>query len=196
MKKIVLAVLLTGASGLVASDSGFYVGADIGNTAFDMKTSVTVTGYGSDSASSDDDDGSQTLKVGYYLDKNNRVSASFQNINVDNGDARTYNVGYDYLIGDNDFKPFIGVLAGYGSATSDGYDVLGGKSIDVNGAIFGIQVGLNYAINENFSAEAGYRYIKSNMEDTISGVYSGYDYSAKLEIDTIKNLFFGVNYKF
>ena len=196
MKKIVLAVLLTGASGLVASDSGFYVGADIGNTAFDMKTSVTFTGYGSASASSDDDGGSQTLKVGYYLDKNNRVSASFQNINVDNGDARTYNVGYDYLIGDNDFKPFIGVLAGYGSATSDGYDVLGGKSIDVNGAIFGIQVGLNYAINENFSAEAGYRYIKSNMEDTISGVYSGYDYSAKLEIDTIKNLFFGVNYKF
>ncbi len=194
MKKIALVVLL--ASGLMAANSGFYVGADVGNTAYDMKTSVTITGVGSDSASGDDDGGSQTLKVGYYFDKNNRASAFYQNINVDNGDAKTYGIGYDYLIGDNAFKPFIGVLAGYGSSSSDGYDLAEGQSIDVKGMVFGAQFGVNYALNENFSLEAGYRYMKSNMEDTISGVYSGYDYSAKLEIETIKNWFFGVNYKF
>ena len=194
MKKIVLAVLLTGASGLVASDSGFYVGADIGNTAFDMKTSVTFTGYGSASASSDDDGGSQPLKVGYYFDKNNRASAFFQNINVDNGDARTYGVGYDYLIGNNDFKPFVGLIVGSGSMESDD------GSIDMTGVVYGAQVGLNYAFNENFSAEIGYRYLKSNMEDSTSGVVNvsgtNYAYDATIEVETLKNWFFGVNYKF
>lgn len=36
MKKIVLAALL--ASGLMAADSGFYVGADRGNTAVELKS--------------------------------------------------------------------------------------------------------------------------------------------------------------
>ncbi len=34
----------------------------------------------------------------------------------------------------------------------------------------GAQAGLNYTFNENIFVEAGYRYIKSNMEDFISGV--------------------------
>lgn len=188
MKKIAFAVLL--ASGLMAADSGFYVGADVGNTAYDMKTSVTITGVGSDSASGEDDGGSQTLKVGYYFDKNNRASVFFQNVNVDGGDSRTFGVGYDYLIGNDNFKPFIGLIVGSGSMESDD------GSVNITGAVYGAQLGLNYAFNENFSAEIGYRYMKANMEDTISGVYSGYDYSAKLEIETIKNWFLGVNYKF
>lgn len=199
MKKIVLAMVLTGMSGLIASDSGYYVGVDIGNTAADGKVSITASNsFSSVSAreSLNDSGGSQTLKVGYYFNKNNRVATFYQNILVDNGDGRTFGIGYDYLIGESAFKPFIGLLAGYGSISGNDGGTLGGKSIDIAGGIFGAQVGLNYAFSENFSAELGYKYMMTNMEDTISGVYSGVTYNGKMEYDSMKNFFIGLNYKF
>ncbi|MCF6309552.1 MAG: porin family protein [Sulfurimonas sp.] len=179
MKKIALAVLL--ATGLMAADSGVYVGVDLGNTKFDIEASAAgVTAGDSDSG------GSQTLKVGYYFDANSRTSVYYQNINVDGGDAANYGIGYDYLIGSSAIKPFVGGIIGYGTATDDSINA------DISGLTFGGQVGVNYAFNENFSAEAGYRYMKSNMDDTVT--VSGVD--VKLEIDPISNWFIGVNYKF
>ncbi|MBU1218101.1 porin family protein [bacterium] len=179
MKKIALAVLLS--SGLMAAESGFYVGADIGNTAMDMTTT-----FNGDKTTVSDDGGSQTLKVGYYIDKNNRASAFYQNVNVDGGDVYAYGIGYDYLIGDSAFKPFIGAQLGYGSVKADG------TTVDIAGITYGAQAGINYAVNENFSLEAGYRYLITNMEDSISGPGG----TATFEIDSLKNWFIGVNYKF
>lgn len=179
MKKIVLAAMLT--SGLMAADNGAYVGVDIGNTAFDMKASAMGI-----SATDKADGGSQTLKIGSYLDKNSRVSAFVQHVNTDGGKTYTYGVGYDYLIGESPLKPFVGAILGYGSSKADD------GSTNLTGVIYGAQAGLNYALNENFSVEAGYRYMKSNMEDTIR--VSGID--VKLEIDPISNWFIGANYKF
>lgn len=182
MKKIVLASLL--ATGLMAADNGFYIGVDIGNTAGDFEASAPSIGL---SDSSTEDGGSQTLKVGYYLDKNSRISAFLHNVNVDNGDAQTYGIGYDYMIGDSAFKPFIGALVGYGSYQEDAV-----PDVNVAGMIYGAQVGLNYGFNENFSVEVGYRYMKSSMEDstTISGQ------NVNFEITALKNWFIGMNYKF
>lgn len=180
MKKIALAVLL--ASGLIAADSGNYIGIDIGNTKFDMKASALGV-----SAEESDDGGSVTLKLGHYFDKNSRALICYQNVNVDGGDSYHVGIGYDYLIGDNDIKPFVGGFVGYGSAEVD--DI---PELDISGVVFGAQVGVNYAINDNFSVEAGYRYMKSNMEDSIT--VSGVD--IKVEIDPISNWFVGVNYKF
>lgn len=179
MRKIVLASVL--ASGLMAADSGVYVGVDLGKTAYDLKASamgITLV--------EQDDEASQTFKVGYYLDKNSRASTFFQNVNTDGGKTYTYGVGYDYLIGESPLKPFVGAILGYGSSKADD------GSIKLSGAIYGAQAGLNYALNENFSVEAGYRYMKSNMNDTIT--VSGVD--VKLEADPIKNWFIGANYKF
>jgi hypothetical protein len=179
MKKIALAVLL--ASGLMAADNGVYVGADVGNTFIRSEAS-----YLGDTEKFSDDGFSQTLKLGYYLNKNSRVLAFYQNVNTDGGDTFFYGAGYDYLIGNEAMKPFIGVMAGYGSQKDD-------EGIaDISGAIYGIQVGFNYAFNENFSAEGGFRYIKSSMEDTATV----YDEDIKVEINNITNIFFGVNYKF
>lgn len=179
MKKIAMAALL--ASGLMAAENGFYVGADIGNTEYNFKASA----FGI-SAENEDDGGSQTFKMGYYLDKNNRASAFYQNVNVDNGDGIMYGVGYDYLIGENALKPFVGAIVGYGSAESDD------GTIDLSGAVYGAQAGVNYAFNENFSIEGGYRYLISDMDDAV--IVSGVN--VKVEIDTVKNWFLGVNYKF
>ena len=179
MKKIALAVLL--ASGLMAADSGMYVGLDVGNTDYNLKASALGV-----SAEESTDDTSYSFKVGYYLNENNRVFACYQYIDVADADVGFYGVGYDYLFGSSALKPFVGAFVGYGSAKDDE------DYADMSGAVYGGQVGVNYAINENFSAEAGYRYMKSNMDDNI--VESGVN--VNIEIDEIKNFFVGVNYKF
>ena len=185
MKKLSLAILL--ASGLVAAENGGYVGFDIGNSRADFTATNLSTGA---TASTNDNGGSQTLKVGYYFNANNRVAAFYQNINVDDGSGSVVGIGYDYLFGNNDVKPFVGAILGRGSNSYDSTDNI--PSIDISGMVYGAQIGLNYSFNENFSVEAGYRYLGSNMEDTIN--VSGTN--VKLEVDNISNWYVGLNYRF
>lgn len=183
MKKIALAVLL--ASGLMAADSGMYVGVDVGSTEYEVTSNWNYPGdVGSEEIK--DDGSSQTLKIGYYFDANNRVNAFVQNISIDDAKAYSYGVGYDYLIGSNAFKPFVGVFVGGNTLDPDD----GSSS---TGAIYGAQIGLNYAINANFSAEAGYRYMGSTMEEEWTYGAAGSD---GYEVDAMNNWFVGVNYKF
>lgn len=171
------------AGGLVAGESGLYVGVDMGNTAFDMKASAL-----SASVKDKDDGGSQTVKGGYYFDRNSRLSAFFQNINVENGEGQLYGAGYDYLIGDDPFKPFVGVLAGYGSFDDDAGEV------SLSGYLYGAQAGVNYELNEDFSIEGGYRYIVSKVDGTVRDIGTGINVT--IEVDPVTNWFIGVNYKF
>lgn len=108
-----------------------------------------------------------------------------QNISIDDAKAYSYGVGYDYLIGSNAFKPFVGAFVGKNTVNPDD-----GSSF--SGAIYGAQVGVNYAINANFSAEAGYRYMRSTMEEEWTDGVNSESY----EIDSMNNWFVGVNYKF
>lgn len=188
MKKIALAVLL--ASGLMAADSGVYVGVDLGKTKGEMKYDYQDTAFPADNENGkvSDDGTSGTLKAGYYLNSNNRVYAAIHISNMDYTDTRNFGVGYDYLIGSSTFKPFVGVMAGYtkNKITEDG------DSIDLDGMYYGAQLGVNYALNNNLSLEAGYRYMKSNADYDLADGTESY----KLELDYISNWFVGVNYKF
>lgn len=180
MKKIALAVLL--ASGLMAADNGVYVGLDIGKTDYSMEASAQ--GISEDTSV---DFTSYTFKTGYYLDANNRVYASYQYIDIDETDAGIYSVGYDYLIGaTNATKPFIGAFVGYGTIEDNE------MGMDLSGAVFGAQIGVKIALNDNFSLETGFRYMKTNMDDSMNI----YGVDVDLEVDDVKNLFFGMNYKF
>ena len=176
-KSLILAgLLLVSTSGLMASDSGFYVGIDIGNNDFNIESKTP--GYIVEVS----DAGSQTLKIGYCLDKNNRAAIFYQHTN--GSSSGIYGAGYDYLIGKNNLKPFVGVLAGYGDIVSQ------------KGNFYGVQAGLNYAFNDNFSAEIGYRYLKANMDDTVIDTSVNPNVNVDMELDLIKNWFAGVNYKF
>ena len=187
MKKMGLALLL--ASGLMASDDGVYLGADLGNTKADFKMFIHDPNI---NFSKKDDGGSQTLKVGYYFNSNNRIAAFYQNINIEDGNGDISGIGYDYLIGDHELKPFAGVMAGYGSMDDDYF------GFDISGAFIGAQLGINYAFNDNISIEAGYRYMKTNMNDTVAVIVIdlGEIRDLDIEIDTLKNWFIGANYKF
>lgn len=170
------------ASSAIASDKGVYVGLDIGNTSFDYK----VEADSGEKVTGDDDGGSQTIKLGYYADKHNRAALFYQHINVPEGmDQLTLaGMSYDYLIGKYDLKPFVGGILGYGYEKD--------SDLNLQGALFGAELGVNYSISKHFSAELGYRYIKSTMEDkvTVSGTL------LTVTIDPLKNWFLGVNYKF
>ena len=183
MKKIsIIGISTLLATQLLAGlGDNLYIGADIGNTTAELKVSA-----GGVSAAEDDNGGSQTLKVGAYLDKNSRVYGFYHNVNIDAGNIGAVGIGYDYFMGTSAFKPFVGGLIGYGSYTEDGLD------FDVAGLVYGVQAGVNYAINDNFSVEAGYRFLKSNMKDSI--VFSGVNYD--LEMNDVRIGFFGLNYKF
>lgn len=179
MKKVALAAFI--ATSLMASDSGLYVGVDFGNTAVELEANINGT-----STTAKDDGGSQTYKLGYYLNQNNRLTSFYQHVNADGASSSAYGLGYDYLIGNGSFKPFLGFLVGRGSMKLDG------TSVEIDGNIYGAQAGANYSFNENFSVEAGYRVFKSNMEGSITGPGG----TATFEIDPIKNWFIGANYKF
>ncbi len=164
MKFFSLVVLLV--SSLIASNA--YVGIDAGSTRISIdqgSTHLKTT-----------NSGSQTAKVGYYLNENNRIAIFYQHINISDGNGNSYGANYDYLFLINEkIKLFIGASAGY-TKLSDG----------VEGLIYGGESGLTYEINENFSLEAGYRVYKTNVE------YS----HTNIKIDNMQNWFAGINYKF
>ncbi len=183
MKKIILVALL--ASELLRADNGFYVGIDAGITEATFTTSIpTLDFYESEKSHGS----SETVKVGYYLNQNNRINGFYHKIN--GTDAKVYGVGYDYLFGDSSFKPFIGILAGSSNFKDNGDDTT--PMTNLHGNIYGLQAGINYSINNQISIEAGARYLKSYASQTIND--SGDDLIFK--IDPIHNVFIGANYKF
>lgn len=176
MKKVVLLGLL--ASGLMSAESGLYVGVDVYKT----RTNLTVSN-GAASEKQNLTRPSQTLKAGYYLNNNNRINAFYQHSNTwQDTKGCLYGIGYDYLIGDHDFKPFIGVLLGYSKYSQ--------INLVMDGGFVGADAGLNYAFGENMSVEGGYRYMRSNASGTFTTSAS------EAKADTLSNWFIGGNYKF
>lgn len=176
MKK--LALLVVFASGLIAAETGWYVGMD----AYRTRTNITVT----NAAISEKQNltrSSQTYKGGYYVSRNGRANLYYQHSNTfENSKGHLYGIGYDYLIGNYDLKPYLGVLLGYSKYTQ--------PDLTMEGSFVGANMGLNYAIGENFSIEGGYRYMRSNASGnfTTSG--------SKAKVDALKNWYLGANYKF
>ena len=178
MKKIIISSIV--ASAFLASQASAesdYIGFDIGNTTAEFTAKAAGT-----STTEKDDGGTLTLKLGHQYDDGGRVTFAVQNINA--SDAKFYlgTLSYDYLIGDAALKPFLGATVGYGVYDVDNSDIA------MKGVVYGAQAGLNYQATKDFSVEAGYRYLRSNMKDSIAIV--------DLEVDNIQNWFIGLNYHF
>ncbi len=204
MKTVTLAMIVALNAGLIASqtqtDSNIYVGVDIGQTTVNSTTKLSsellVDPYTKGSISSDTQESgfSQTLKLGYMFNANNRAIAFYQNSSAEDVKVSMYGVGYDYLIGESSFQPFVGVFAGRSSVNDSKND------LDASGMSYGVQAGVSYALNTDISLEAGYRFMKANMEQSASYNDTAYGYPATLKetakVDTLTNMFVGVKYKF
>ena len=224
MKTVTLAMLVALNTGLMAVETEnvkstpldsllhdlenkVYIGIDIGNAKVEstdnLSATLLVSPYttGAISSSNKNSGNAQTLKIGYHIDSNSRVMAFYQNMSADNAKGSTYGIGYDYLIGDNEIKPFVGVFAGRNTVKISSKDSM--TDSDISGMGYGAQAGVNYTFNTNVSFEAGYRYMKLNSEKTAT--YSGPEVTYRgnlatltetVKVDKITNLFVGVNYRF
>jgi opacity protein-like surface antigen len=162
-----------------------------------MTSQVNIPALAKSVSSSDNDKSSgfsQTLKLGYYFNQNNRVMAFYQNCNADDAKVSMYGAGYDYLIGESAFQPFIGVFVGQSSLDDSK------NNFDATATNYGAQVGLSYTFSQNISLEVGYRFIKSDMQQSNSYSDTAYGYATTLKetakVDTFTNMFVGINYKF
>jgi len=126
---------------------------------------------------------SKTFKAGYYVSRGGRTNIYYQRSDsMDDTKGYLYGVGYDYLIGNNTLKPYLGVLLGYSKYTQ--------PNLMIDGGFVGVNMGLNYSLTENFSVEGGYRYIRSNATGDFTSTAS------KAKVDSLKNWYLGANYKF
>jgi opacity protein-like surface antigen len=133
-----------------------------------------------------------TFKMGRNIDENKRFYGFIQNIDAEDATFFIAGLAYDYLFGHEPFQPFLGIMAGYGSFSGDeGFE---GQDIDIAGIVYGLEAGINVELQTNASLEAGYRMIRtgSGMSDRV--VVSGH--KVDLEIDDIRNLYLGFNYRF
>lgn len=89
-------------------------------------------------------------------------------------------VDYLFLGSDNNpLQPFIGLNVGYVNYEST-------QGIDMNGFVYGAQVGLIYSVTENIDLDLQYRY-------SLSGATQD---DRNAELDHISGVVFGVNYKY
>lgn len=153
----------------MASESGFYLGAEIGSTHEQdkqpgLETSNTSTSY--------------AINGGYYINQNNRAYAFYSYISEGDYASNTdmYGAGYDYLIGTSPLKPFIGAIVAYTNFSYPGFTI--------NGMAYGAQVGVDYSVNGNLAIDAGYKYLVSDAKE------------GAVETESYGTLFIGANYKF
>ena len=172
MKKTILAGLII-SSVAMAGESGLYIGAEVGATR--IGASDGVDGNVKSNSSS------FAVNGGYYINQNSRAYIAYQSIAKGDFASRTnvYSAGYDYLFGTTSFKPFVGAILAYSNYKYGGYEI--------KGMGYGAQIGVDYTLNNNFSVDAGYRYLASNADD--SRYYNA-------DMDSFQTYFIGANYKF
>lgn len=179
-----LSIALLIASGLFAGENGLYVGIDAGDAKAKYNVSNTTA-----SAETEISDTAYSFKIGSYLNNNNRVYGFYHHVDpdADNASFKQYGIGYDYLIGDNALKPFVGVLAGrMETKINNSFD-----NLDISGNFIGGQIGVQYAVNTQFGIEAGYRYFDYSSAEGRESVDA-----VNVEVDTAQHWFAGINYKF
>lgn len=185
-KSLILVILLLASTNAFAKDKAWLLGIEAGSTKMDVKAS-----RGGISASATTKGGHQAIKVGRYFGNNIRVYGSFYNFNEeDNVDVSAQSISADYLIGEESFKPFIGVNLTRFSYEESGLKKLGASkdSVKLSDTALGIQFGGLYSVNDNFDLEAGYKVVKTDASDTLDGV--------KIEADGVEGWYGGVNYNF
>lgn len=190
MRKILTLLLL--ATGIFASENRTYIGFEAGGSRINYDSTFRLNGAVVQNRSDEDDAVNMALKVGYYFNENNRVYGIIDTTDFDFVESVNFGAGYDYLIGSGSVKPFVGVLLGY-SKNEYSDQVI---NFDMDGIYYGVQAGVNYAINNNLSIEAGYSFINSKADGSYSITAGANTVTLNTEIDNTHRLYAGVYYRF
>lgn len=184
MKNILLTIIATGT--LLSAEPCYFIGLDLQKVQIDhtQDDNYDLSGWNWNNNSQN----AVNLNIGAYLDENSRLYADFTNFSLSDANHNSIGAGFDYLYGDRDFQPFIGVVAGYSMLDYKDSAV----STDA-GFHYGIQAGISYDIGI-LSLETGLRHIISTISH--AGNHKATDVAYNMELKSFTGWFIGIKHLF
>ncbi|PMG45235.1 outer membrane beta-barrel protein [Shewanella sp. 10N.286.52.B9] len=185
-KHLVLAGLISSVMSVPAMASDWFVGGAAGyqQDTYKMKPSAESN------QRNIEEDISYQFRVGNYLNDNNRIYATYGYNSDDIARQQTFLLSYDYLVGlgdSNKMNWFVGATAGmtHNGIKDSGFD-------SKNTFVWGGQAGLMYNINNSWSTEVGYRYLKQDYDVNASNGANSASYS----LNDTQQVYLAIDYKF
>ena len=132
------------------------------------------------------------LGAGYRYTENIFATLAVQRTTLDIADIDNIYASINYQFSDVMLKPYIGVLAGYSKLewSQDPHVVLSNKDLTSDGAMYGVQAGLEFDLAENWSIFGKYQFI---VYDHLMDIRNG---ASTIEHEDTQNLLLGVSYGF
>lgn len=187
MKKIVFALLIT--SGLMASETGIYVGVDVGKANNTDKSTVEGTTFKYNNDYKD-----IKLKLGIEADEATDIQLTYTRITYDNGvfygstGTALQEIGIDIIKEfevTSSFYPFLKLGVGYGKMDSQ-HAVMG----TVNEISSNIGAGLSVKLIDHVSAHVGADYVYRHWSNVSDGSFTYATRGSAIQP------YVGVNFKF
>lgn len=196
IKSLALAAVIATAMSAPTMAADWFIGGGVGAQQNTYKGSYTpaiqnpIAGSPTETAKETENNEFYELRVGAYLNDSNRVYGTYSYNSDDASRQQSFMISYDYLValGDsNKLNWFIGATAGVNHFSADA-DELSSK----DRFVWGGQTGFMYKINDKFSTELGYRYLKQDYEVSGSGDYG----SGSISLQDSQQLYLSVDYRF
>jgi len=140
-----------------------------------------------------DDEGSvYELGVGYRYTDNIFATLAVQRTTLDIADIDNIYASINYQFSDVMLKPYIGLVAGYSKLewSEAPHVVLSNKDLDSDGAMYGVQAGLEFELSTNWSVFGKYQFI---TYDHLMDIRNN---ASTIEHKDTQNLLLGVRYGF
>ncbi|WP_144212682.1 outer membrane beta-barrel protein [Shewanella donghaensis] len=185
-KNLILAGVISTVMSVPAMASDWFVGGAAGYQQDNYKISSGIEGNNN----TKEKDMSYQLRAGSYLNDNTRLYGTYGYNSDDIARQQTFLLSYDYLVGlgdSNKLNWFIGATAGmtHNSIKDSNFD-------SKNTFVWGGQTGLMYNLNDKWSTEVGYRYLKQDYDvNTTNGANSG-----SFALNDTQQVYLAIDYKF
>ena len=207
-KSLALAAVIATAMSAPTMAADWFIGGGVGAQQNSYKGSTITEDVVDPSLNRDTVNRSSTennefyeLRAGVYLNDNNRVYGTYSYNSDDASKQQSFMVSYDYLVAlsaSNKLNWFIGASAGVNHLSPDTPMVSSS-----NNFVWGGQTGLMYKINDKFSTELGYRYLKQDYDTsstaTISPLMVGagrMNVTESASLNDSQQLYLSVDYRF
>lgn len=199
-KALILASVMATAISAPTMAADWFIGGGVGAQQNSYKGSSQANvdpGFNAEHFKETENNVIYEARAGVYLNDSNRIYGTYSYNSDDFSRQQSFLMSYDYLVGlgdSNKLNWFIGATAGVNHISPDT------NALDSdNRFVWGGQTGLMYKINDQLSAEVGYRYLKQDYDVSVTNptptpMNIGSTESASL--NDSQQLYMAVDYRF